>query len=110
MSAATHTHQWVKSHWHTRVGTHLSSDAPSVGSAPLALRAGGWTGLGAKERQSPHLSHLCSSTPFTPHPKSLLPAPATHRFSPLGTRGPLTVQGGWQGRHFIAPLPVGEGR
>ena len=65
---------WAWTHWHTCVGTHLSSDAPSVGSAPLGLQAGGWTGLGAKERQSPHLSHPCS---ITPCPKLRLSAPAT---------------------------------
>lgn len=40
----------ARTHRHTSVGTHLSSDAPSVGSAPPGPRAGGWTGLGGRER------------------------------------------------------------
>lgn len=69
ISIPTCTHQrvWSDTFGHTTgVDTHLSSDAPSAGSAPPGPRAGGWTGLGARERQSPHLSHPCSMPQFTP--------------------------------------------
>lgn len=76
------THQHTRSDKHMGVDTHLSSDAPSAGSALPGLQAGGWTGLGP-ERGSvltcPILA-LCLSLASVPscssqpcHPPSPLP-------------------------------------
>ena len=117
MSAATRTHQQVKSRWRTRVG--MDTLAHTCGHTPFLRCSFSWLSSpwaaswwmdragGQKEAESspvPSLLHysLSKVAPLSPcHPATSL-AP--------GTKGPLTVQGCWQGRDLIAPLPVGEGR
>lgn len=110
-SAPTWTHQHTRLDKHRYpsawVWAHLSSDAPSAGSVPPGLQAGGWTGLGPERRRV--LNHLIPALCLSlPHPKLLISALPPCFPSPTWGWGPLTVQGGWQGRDFVPPLPVGE--
>lgn len=98
MSAATRTHQQVRPHWCTRVGmdtlahtwTHTFPQM-LLQLAQLPLRCElvdgqGWGPKRGRVLTRPIPVQSCSSHPCHPA-TSLVP----------GTRGPLTVQGCWQG-------------
>ena len=103
MSAATCTHQHVRSHRHghtsTRAWAHTFPQMLlQLAQLPLGRELVDGQGWGAERGKSPHLSHLSSMPQFIPCPKLLLLAPASPLLlSPLGTWVPLTVQGGRQG-------------
>lgn len=97
---------------HGHTGTHVWAHTfpqmlLQLAQLPLGCKLVDGQGWGPKEAESspvPSLLHysLSKVAPLSPcHPATSL-AP--------GTKGPLTVQGCWQGRDLIAPLPVGEGR
>lgn len=116
-----HTHGGsghVSSHTHTPAGevtlAHVCGHTPFLRcsfswlSSPCA--ASWWMDRAGGQREA-ESTPVPSLLQYSVHSLSKVAPPSPCRpllLSP-GDQGPLTVQGGWQGRDFIAPLPVGEG-